>query len=74
MTVNASKCLARTTKFTQPIRLALVAMLTFLEANGNRIDAADPELAEWIIGLSVGLTPEQLAERIRPLLIPATAR
>ena len=55
-------------------RLALVAMLTFLEANGHRVDAADPELAEWVIGLSAGLTPEQPAERIRPLLIPATSR
>ena len=49
-------------------------MLTFLEANGYRIEATDPELAEWIIGLSGGLTPEQLAERIRPLLIAATSR
>ncbi len=49
-------------------------MLTFLKANGYRIDATDPELAEWIIGLSGGLTPEQLAERMRPLLIPATTR
>ncbi len=55
-------------------RLALVAMLTFLEANGYQIDATDPELAEWIIGLSRGLTPEQLAERMRPLLIRATSR
>lgn len=55
-------------------RLALVAMLTFLEANGCRIDATDPELAEWIIGLSRGLTPEQLAERMRPFLIRATSR
>jgi len=55
-------------------RLALVAMLTFLEANGYRIEATDPELAEWIIGLSGGLTPEQLAERIRPLLIATTSR
>jgi len=50
-------------------------MLTFLKANGYRnIDATDPELDEWIIRLSGPLTPEQLAERIRPLLIPATTR
>ena len=55
-------------------RLALVAMLTFLEANGYRIDATDPELAEWIIGLSAGLTPKRLAAGIRPLLSPATPR
>ena len=35
-------------------RLALVSMLTFLEANGYRIDATDPELAGWIIDLSGG--------------------
>ena len=37
-------------------RLALVAMLTCLEANGYRVDVTDPELADWIIRLSVGLT------------------
>ena len=52
-------------------RLALVAMLTFLEANGYRVDARDPELADWIIQLSSDLPPEQLAERIRPRLTPA---
>jgi death-on-curing family protein len=51
-------------------RLALVAMLTFLEANGYRVDATDPELAGWIIGLSDDLTPEQLAGAIRPRLVP----
>ena len=52
-------------------RLALVAMLTFLEANGYRVDATDPELADWIVALSGGLTPEQLAERVRQRLKPA---
>jgi death-on-curing family protein len=51
-------------------RLALVAMLTFLEANGHRVDATDPELADWIIRLSAGLTPEELAEAIRARLVP----
>ena len=46
-------------------------MLTFLEANGYRVDATDPELADWIVALSGGLTPEQLAERIRQRLKPA---
>jgi death-on-curing protein len=50
-------------------RVALVAMLTFLEANGYRVDATDPELADWIIRLSAGLTPEQLAEAIRARLV-----
>jgi death-on-curing family protein len=31
-------------------RTALIAMLTFLELNGFRVTACDPELAEWIIG------------------------
>jgi len=49
-------------------RLALVAMLTFLEVNGHRIDATDAELAAWIIGLSHGTTPQQLAESLRERL------
>jgi len=52
-------------------RLALVAMLTFLEANGSLLEATDPELAEWIIQLSADVTPEQIAEPIRPRLAPA---
>lgn len=51
-------------------RLALVAMLTFLEANGYRVGATDPELAGWIIDLGDNLTPEQVAEAIRPRLRP----
>jgi death-on-curing protein len=46
-------------------RLALVAMLTFLEVNGYRVEASDPELAEWILSLSAGTTPTQLAHLIR---------
>jgi death-on-curing protein len=53
-------------------RLALVAMLTFLEANGYRVDATDPELASWIIALSRDLEPEQLAEQLRRRLVGAT--
>ena len=51
-------------------RLALVAMLTFLEANGHRVQATDPEFADWIIGISRDLTPEELAEALRPRLMP----
>ncbi len=51
-------------------RLALVAMLTFLELNGSRVKATDPELASWILDLAAGTTPDQLAERIRPRLTP----
>jgi death-on-curing protein len=50
-------------------RTALVAMLTFLEINGCRLPATDPELADWIISLSGGTTPESLAETIRGRLI-----
>lgn len=51
-------------------RLALVAMLTFLEVNGYRVEAPDPELADWILSLSSGTTAAQLAERIRERLRP----
>ena len=49
-------------------RLALVSMLTFLEVNGCRVTATDPELADWIIGLSAGTSPEQLGNLIRSRL------
>ena len=49
-------------------RTALVAMLTFLEINGHVVEATDPELADWIIGFSRGMTPLQTAELIRPRL------
>jgi death-on-curing protein len=55
-------------------RLALVAMLTFLEVNGYTVDATDPELAGWIIDLSAELEPESLAETIRPRLVRVTSR
>jgi len=49
-------------------RLALVSMLTLLEVNGYEVNATDPELADWIIGLSAGTTPEELADLIRSRL------
>lgn len=51
-------------------RLALVGMLTFLEVNGYRVDASDPELADWILDLAAGTTPEELAARLRAALVP----
>jgi death-on-curing protein len=51
-------------------RLALVAMLTFLEINGYRVEASDPELAAWILSLGAGTTPEQLAHQIRDAIRP----
>jgi death-on-curing protein len=52
-------------------RLGLVAMLTFLEVNGFRVEATDRELAAWILDLAAGGTAENLAERIRAALRPA---
>ena len=49
-------------------RLALVSMLTLLEVNGYQVTATDPELADWIIGLSAGTSPEQLGDLIRSRL------
>jgi prophage maintenance system killer protein len=43
-------------------RTALIAMLTFLEINGWRVEASDPELADWILSFSSGATPEAVAE------------
>lgn len=51
-------------------RLALVAMLTFLELNGYRVAASDPELAGWILDFAAGTTARELAERIRPAMTP----
>ena len=51
-------------------RLALIAMLTFLHINGFAVEASDPELGAWILGLSAGTTPATLAELIRARLRP----
>ena len=51
-------------------RLALVALLTFLELNGYRVEASDPDLATWIVSLSAGATPEQLAQLLRDSMRP----
>ncbi len=45
-------------------RTALIAMLAFLEVNGWRVEASDPELADWILSFSRGATPESVAERL----------
>lgn len=51
-------------------RLALVAMLTFLELYGYRVEASDPDLAAWIIGFSAGTTPQQLGPHLRDAMRP----
>jgi death-on-curing protein len=53
-------------------RLALVAMLTFLEVNGVAAEASDRELADWIVSLSSGTTPEELAGILRDRLLPGS--
>jgi death-on-curing protein len=49
-------------------RTALVAMLTFLEINGFRVEASDPQLADWILSFSAGATPEDIAKLLRSAL------
>jgi death-on-curing protein len=49
-------------------RTALVTMLTFLELNGFRVEANDPELAEWILSFSRGAAPEDVAAELRARL------
>ena len=51
-------------------RLALVAMLTFLELNGSRVKASDPELAEWILSFAAGATPQEIAPLLRAAMRP----
>jgi death-on-curing protein len=43
-------------------RTALIAMLVFLEMNGWRVEASDPDLADWILSFSRGATPEAVAK------------
>jgi prophage maintenance system killer protein len=49
-------------------RTALVAMLTFLEIAGWRVEATDPELADWILSFSAGAEPEDVARLVRSAL------
>lgn len=54
-------------------RVALVAMLTFLELNGWRVEASDPVLADWILSFSAGASPEDIAKLIRTSLVEVGA-
>ncbi len=49
-------------------RAALVVMLTFLEINGWRVEASDPELADWILSFSAGATSGTVATILRPAM------
>lgn len=46
------------------------ADLTFLELNGYRVEAPDPDLADWILSFSSGTTPQQLAPLVRDAMRP----
>jgi hypothetical protein len=37
-------------------------MLAFLEINAWRVEASDPELADWILSFSAVVTPEAVAK------------
>lgn len=45
-------------------------MPTFLEFNGYRVQASDPDLADWILSFSAGTTPQQLAPLVRDAMQP----
>lgn len=50
-------------------RTAYFAAITFLGANGFSLDAPQMEVQNWIEELSQGLNEEELASRIRPVLV-----
>jgi death-on-curing protein len=54
-------------------RTALAAMRTFLLINGFGVSASQEERARWMLDLSEGLTPEELAAELRRFLVPAAA-
>ena len=45
-------------------------MLTFLELNGYKLSATDPELAAWVISFSSGTSPDQIADQFRSHIKP----
>ena len=54
-------------------RTALVAMLTILDINGWSVNADDFTLASWVLDLSRGLSPEDLAARLGGVSDPSGA-
>jgi death-on-curing protein len=51
-------------------RTSLVALFTFLEANGYTLRVTEAALAHRILGLSEGVTPEAFGSWIREALMP----
>jgi len=47
-------------------------MTTFLALNGWDVAIPDERLAELILGYARGLEPEEVADELRPLLVPRT--
>ncbi len=54
-------------------RTAALACIAFLEENGYQLTASQADLATWILDLSRGGPIEELGERIRAALVPATS-
>ncbi|MCC7105349.1 MAG: type II toxin-antitoxin system death-on-curing family toxin [Chloroflexi bacterium] len=52
-------------------RVAFLMMATFLRYNGFEIIAPDHECFAWMIAMTVGLTPDQLASRMKPHIQPS---
>ncbi len=50
-------------------RTALAALRTFLRFNGWEVKASQQERADWVMNLTRGTTPKELAERLRSILV-----
>lgn len=55
-------------------RTALTSMHSFLALNGYTTSAGKDEMFEWMIRLAHGWGPEELADAVRPTLIPLDPR
>ncbi len=51
-------------------RTAAICLVSFLADNDLDISCTDEQLADWILALSEGASPYDLAERVRAVLIP----
>ena len=51
-------------------RVALAALVTFLEVNGHTPAVPKRQLSHWMISLATGAPAEQIAEEIRASLVP----